>query len=113
MTAFTPDAEADLDFRLMANGFVTLMRRRSLLEESVSWLDEHSYQVTTLDAAAWSSQEDLLRDVGAALDFPDYYGRSLDAFNDCFGDVVSYAAYGIALDLASPYADHPDYPRRS
>ncbi|MFD7167396.1 barstar family protein [Streptomyces violascens] len=98
MTAFTPDAEmnADLDFRLMANGFVTLFCRRSLLREYTSWLDDHGYQVTILDAAAWSSQEDLLVGIGAALDFPDYYGRSLDAFNDCFGDVASDAAYGIA-----------------
>ncbi|WP_223205772.1 barstar family protein [Streptomyces xanthii] len=70
----------------MANGFVTLFCRRSLLEECTSWLDDHGYHVTTLDAAA-----DLRMGVGAALDFPDHYGRSLDAFNDCFGDVASYA----------------------
>ncbi|MEU5187688.1 barstar family protein [Streptomyces klenkii] len=98
MAAFTTDAElnADLDFRLMANTFVTLFRRQNLLEECTTWLDKHGYQVTSLDAAAWSSEGDLLRSIGAALDFPDYYGRSLDAFNDCFGDVASYASYGIA-----------------
>ncbi|WP_394427471.1 barstar family protein [Streptomyces sp. SGAir0957] len=97
MTAFTPDEEmnADLAFRLMANGFVTLFCRRGQLEEHTSWLDDHGYHVTALEAAAWSSQEDLLMGIGAALDFPDYYGRSLDAFNDCFGDVASYAAYGM------------------
>ncbi|WP_229348498.1 barstar family protein [Streptomyces sp. UNOB3_S3] len=80
----------------MANTFVTLFRRRDLLEECTAWLDKHGYQVTSLDAAAWSSEGDLLRGIGAALDFPDYYGRSLEAFNDCFGDVASYADYGIA-----------------
>ncbi|MEW1906795.1 barstar family protein [Streptomyces sp. NPDC086147] len=30
------------------------------------------------------------------MDFPDFHGRSLDAFDDCFGDVADYAAYGIA-----------------
>ncbi|MGC0422719.1 barstar family protein [Embleya sp. AB8] len=95
MAAFTPDAERDLDFRLMANTFITLFRRRNLLDDSTAWLDEHGYHVATLDAAVWTSKEDLLKDVGAALDFPDYHGRSLDAFNDCFGDVASYAAYGI------------------
>ncbi|MEV3993608.1 barstar family protein [Streptomyces sp. NPDC049837] len=96
MAAFTPDAEADLDFRLVQNTFVTLFWRRNLLEECTAWLDGHGYQVTSLDATAWSSEGDLLRGIGAALDFPDYYGRSFDAFNDCFGDVASYAAYGIA-----------------
>ncbi|WP_051717429.1 barstar family protein [Streptomyces sp. NRRL F-5727] len=96
MAAFTPDAGPDLDLRLVQNTFVTLFWRRSLLEESTTWLDEHGYQITSLDAAAWSSEGELLRGIGAALDFPDFYGRSLDAFNDCFGDVACYAAYGIA-----------------
>ncbi|WP_404962113.1 barstar family protein [Streptomyces sp. 147326] len=95
MAAFTPDSEADPDFRLVTNTFVTLFWRRNLLDECTAWLDEHGYQVTSLDAAAWSSKGDLLRGIGAALDFPDYYGCNFDAFNDCFGDVAAYAAYGI------------------
>ncbi|MER6445518.1 barstar family protein [Streptomyces venezuelae] len=95
MAAFTPDSASDLDFRLVMNTFVTLFWRRNLLEECTAWLDEHGYQVTSLDAAACSSEGDLLRGIGAALDFPDFHGRSLDAFDDCFGDVAAYAAYGI------------------
>jgi len=46
-----------------------------------------------LDAAAWQSQADLHQDVARALDFPDYYGSTLDALNDCLGD-VAVQAYG-------------------
>ncbi|MBD0741383.1 barstar family protein [Streptomyces sp. CBMA152] len=113
MTAFTPDAElnAGLDFRLMANSFVTLFCRRSLLEESTTWLDEHGYQVTILDAATMSSPTDLLKGIGDALDFPDYYGRGLDAFNDCFCDVASYGAYGIAPEATGLVLVFTDFDR--
>lgn len=33
------------------------------------------------------------RDIAVALDFPAYYGRNLDALNDCLSDVVA-RAYG-------------------
>jgi hypothetical protein len=34
------------------------------------------------------------RDIARTLDFPDYYGRNLDALNDCLGDVAC-GAYGV------------------
>ncbi|GGO32082.1 barstar family protein [Micromonospora parathelypteridis] len=37
----------------------------------------------------WRTEHDLHRDIAAALSFPDYYGRNLDALNDCMRDVVS------------------------
>jgi barstar (barnase inhibitor) len=42
-----------------------------------------------IDASQWSAEQDLHRDIAAALGFPDYYGRNLDALNDCMRDVVS------------------------
>ncbi len=59
------------------------------LDEKIAWLNEHGYQITRVDAARWSTEEDLHRDIAAALDFPDYYGRNLDALNDCMRDVVA------------------------
>jgi hypothetical protein len=35
-------------------------------------------------------EAELHRDIAAALDFPGYYGRNLDALNDCLRDVVTY-----------------------
>ncbi len=35
-----------------------------------------------VDASGWTTEQDLHRDIAAALDFPDYYGRNLDALNE-------------------------------
>jgi hypothetical protein len=94
---FDPDTALDRDFHLAKNGPVALYRRREGLDEMVAWLAEHGYQIVRLDAAAWTTQADFHRDIKAALDFPDYYGHNLDAFNDCMRDVAMYS-YGASRD---------------
>ncbi|MDX8142044.1 barstar family protein [Lentzea sp. BCCO 10_0061] len=76
-------------------------------------LGEHGYQVTRIDASTWSGLEDLHRDVAAALDFPDHYGRNFNALNDCLRDVVHQhhgwtpGTTGLArgLDHAGPHRE--------
>lgn len=82
-----------LDFLLIQNGFITLFHKQAVLDEALSWLRNHRYKVVHVDAASWWSQADLHEDVAQALDFPDYYGSSLDALNDCLSD-VAVQAYG-------------------
>lgn len=93
MAAFPREVEldggADRAFRLVQNGFVTKFHRPAVLDESVRWLTENGYHVVSVDAAGWQDARDMLRALGHALSFPDYYGRNLDAFNDCLGDVAA------------------------
>jgi hypothetical protein len=81
------------DFLLIQNGFVSLFSERTILEETVSWLRQHSYKVTYLDAASWQSEEDMHGEIADVLSFPEYYGHNLDAFDDCLNDVAT-RAYG-------------------
>ncbi|GHJ46984.1 hypothetical protein Cs7R123_43260 [Catellatospora sp. TT07R-123] len=74
---------------------MTLFWRPQVLHDTLTWLEAHGYQVTRVDAARWSSDRDLHRDIAAALDFPDYYGGNLNALNDCLRDVVDQG-YGWA-----------------
>ncbi|MEV8514484.1 barstar family protein [Dactylosporangium sp. NPDC051484] len=99
MAVFDPGADLseDLAFRLLSSTSVTLFWRPQVLDETTAWLSAHGYQVTRLDAAPWATEADLHRDIAAALAFPDYYGRNLDALNDCMRDVVGQA-YGWAPD---------------
>ena len=101
VAAFDPDADlsGDRALRLLANTSVTLFWRRQLLDDTTDWLTANGYQVTRLDASQWSTERDFHRDVAAALNFPGYYGRNLDAFNDCMRDVTSQE-YGWVPDTA-------------
>ena len=91
MAAFDPAAElsADRAFRLLINTSVALFWRPQVLDETTAWLASHDYQVTRLNAAHWTAEQDLHHAIVQALNFPNYYGRNLDALNDCMRDVVS------------------------
>lgn len=77
------------DFRLVHNTFVTMFWRTSLLEETAGWLGSHGCDVAGFDAGTWASAGDMLDDLAERLQFPGYFGRNLDALNDCIADVAS------------------------
>lgn len=100
VAAFDRDKlEGDEAWRLAASSFVSLFWRRSILEETTRWLRDHAYHLVNIEAAGWSDEGDLHRDMAAALNFPSYYGRNLAALNDCLSDVVAYS-YGTREDAA-------------
>lgn len=41
----------------------------------------------SLDTAGLTTRDEVLVRLGEALEFPDYYGRNLDALADCLRDV--------------------------
>jgi hypothetical protein len=99
------DLSGDLAWRLMANAYVSMFWQTAVLTKWTTWLLEHEYDVVALDAGPWATEADMHREIAQALNFPDYYGRNLDAFNDCLSDVAagSYGwnpeAAGLALVL--------------
>ena len=60
----------------------------------MKWLSTNGYQIVTVSAGSWQSPADLHRDIAQALDFPGYYGKNLDALNDCLSD-VALGDYGL------------------
>ncbi len=70
---------------------MTKFRRRSVLQEAITELERLGYRVVLLDAGTWHDEADFHRDIAEALSFPSYYGRNLDALNDC---LVTDAAEG-------------------
>lgn len=91
------DLAVDRAFLLATNGPVTLFRSREVLAETTAWLAEHGYQLVGLAAGGWTTLAGFHEDIKAGLDFPDYYGHNLDAFNDCMRDVATYD-YGASPD---------------
>jgi hypothetical protein len=97
MAPFTREAAmaGDLDYSLARDGPVVLFHRLDVLDTATSWLAGAGYDVVTLHAGGWSSEDALHEDIASALNFPDYYGENLNALNDCLGDVAWYE-YGTA-----------------
>lgn len=82
---------------------MTVFSRRSELDGAVEELTARGFQVVVLDVGSWSTGPEVHRDLAVALDFPAYYGRNLDALDDCLSDVVAReygwqpSAAGLAL----------------
>ena len=74
-----------LDWCLLQNGSVTLYLRPEFLAEDAAWLEAQGYRVDAFDCSAWTSERLMHEALSEGLDFPNYYGRNLDAFNDCLG----------------------------
>ncbi len=92
MASWDPAAELShpVDYRLVQSSFVSRFQRAPILDETVEWLRHHEYDVVEFDATTWGSVVDLLDDFADRLAFPDYFGRNLDALNDCLSDVASH-----------------------
>ena len=82
-----------MDFRLVRDGFVTMFWQTSLLDDSLNRLRSRGYRVVEFDAGSWSSDAEMYEDVASQFGFPDYFGRNIDALNDCMSD-VAWGSYG-------------------
>jgi len=89
MATFREESEdfQRLDWALLQNGAITLYLRPDFLEEDVEWLRAQGYQLDSFDCSTWSNETVMHQALSTGLDFPDYYGRNLDAFNDCISEI--------------------------
>jgi RNAse (barnase) inhibitor barstar len=98
----------DRDRAILQNGPIALYYRPATLADDVAWFRAHDYAVDELDAGAWSDVAAMHRDFAATLAFPDYFGKNLDALNDCIGDLEG-ARRAIVLRRFDAFAKvHPD-----
>ncbi len=71
-----------------SRGLVELYYRAEVLNRAIEELEKRDAAVVRLDAGGWSRDTALVA-LADALDFPDHFGRNLDALSDCLFDVVS------------------------
>ncbi|MET9116030.1 barstar family protein [Streptomyces longwoodensis] len=95
----------------MINTFVTLFCRKRLLTQAVERLEDRGFRVIRLEAGHWNTERDMHHAMAAALTFPDYYGRNLDALNDCLGDIACYGGYDDAPEGTGLVLVFTDYDR--
>lgn len=79
---------AKLDFRILMNGSITLYNNKELLKDDIKRLQNNGYFVDLFDFNEISDKNVFHKQARKKLKFPDYYGESLPAFNDClFNDL--------------------------
>jgi hypothetical protein len=84
------DLGQDPAYRLLSRSPVTLFHRSDGLASTSEELQKLRYQVLEFDATTWSQLAAMHDQLAAALDFPDYYGRTFDALRDCLRDVIEH-----------------------
>jgi RNAse (barnase) inhibitor barstar len=89
MAAFSTDPNEwqRLDFSLLQNSPVTLYFQSKVLSEDLAQLRNDGYRIDEFDCSKWNNETDFHTDIAAHLAFPDYYGKNLDAFNDCISEI--------------------------
>lgn len=81
------------DLRLLRDGHVHRVDDPAALRTATATLRDLGYRVHDLDASGWRTVDELHGALAAALSFPGYYGRNVDALNDVLRDVAEFA-YG-------------------
>ena len=100
MAVFTPDEANDQrrDWTILRDGGVALYWRPEVLNQDINWLQSNEYNVIEFDAGRWITEEQMHDSLRSALSFPYYYGKNLNALNDCMcSDLVIPDSGGIAL----------------
>ena len=101
MTAFTRDTSRwqRLDWQLLLNGGVALYFKDPILLADAGWLKDNGYLIYEFSCDKWSSIDIMHADLQDKLHFPDYYGKNLDALDDCLSDIEPPEHGGVAVVL--------------
>jgi len=93
------DEQTELELRLLQNGCVVLYHSPFLMEEHSGSLVRSGWQFKDVYVGNTGSRDEFLNQVAVALEFPDYFGKNLDAFRDCLTDINFREARRLALGL--------------
>jgi Barstar (barnase inhibitor) len=102
MAPFTQldEHEQRLDRTILRDGSIALYWRCEFFDEDTHWLRQQSYRVFSFDCERWASSEEVHADFQTTLSLPAYYGKNLDALNDCMDDLAVPDVGGIAIALS-------------
>jgi hypothetical protein len=84
---------------LLLFGPVLLYRSRDVLNSAMASLQAEGFAIHPMNTSNWTDSESAHEALQNSLEFPDYYGRNLDALNDALSDVRIEDRGGLVLAL--------------
>ena len=108
MAVFKADKVHDeqLDWIILREGGVRLYWRLEILTDELNWLKSNGYKIISFEASDWQSASEweselrMHESLKDQLSFPDYYGKNLNALDECMlDDLVVPDSGGLALVL--------------
>ncbi|WP_186785933.1 barstar family protein [Paenibacillus agilis] len=81
------EAQSPYSNRLFLNSDVVLFYQKQYIDSSIDALLKENYNIHIIDCSEWKTEMDFHNNVAQILGFPSYYGKNLNAFNDCLSDM--------------------------
>ena len=85
----------------LRDGGIALYRNREWLEGDLQSLAVQRYQLHRIETSAWTSELVMHTSLAEILEFPDYYGKNLNALDECIEELKVPEEGGMALVLDS------------
>jgi len=84
------------DIEILKDGPICKYYKNSILDEDVNWFIENRFDVYDLNVKKWN-KNNMHKEIKSNLNFPDYYGENLNAFDDCLGDMMNPRYKGVVI----------------
>tara|TARA_R110002074_G_scaffold226957_2_gene398542 strand:- start:1960 stop:2460 length:501 start_codon:yes stop_codon:yes gene_type:complete len=84
------------DIEILKDGPICKYFKNGILDEDIIWFSNNNFEIIEMNCRNWN-RKNAHQKLKIALNFPDYYGENLDAFNDCLGDLFNKKYKGLIL----------------
>jgi RNAse (barnase) inhibitor barstar len=84
------------DIEILTQGPVSMYFKNGILDEDAQWFLDNRFQVIDINTVSWT-KKNAHRKVKLALNFPDYYGENINAFDDCLSDMKDKRYRGLVI----------------
>ncbi len=84
------------DIEILKNGPICKYFKTAVLDEDLIWFQNNKFEIIDINLSNWT-KKNFHKKLKDSLNFPNYYGENLDAFNDCLSDMLDNRFNGLIL----------------